>query len=182
VQARRRFPCFFLFGIYLAVLLFALSSCGRGNAGQSDPMGTGDSSDPGSVEYINVNLASTSKASSGGTVEIPLSIDHTESVAGLDITVTFDSSVLTFQGLSEGEAAQGFLFEQSPSAGSVRVVSAGTQSLAAGGGSVVILRFAVNTVPSGTLTNLSFSSVALFSPSAERLSNITFHGGTVIVE
>lgn len=164
------------------MLLFVVSSCGNGNTGQSDPFGIGDSSEPGSAEYITVNLASTSKASSGGTVEVPVSIDHTENVAGLDITVAFDSSVLVFQGLSEGDAAKGFLFEQSPSAGSVRVVSAGTQSMAAGGGCVMILRFAVNTVPSGTSTNLSFSSLALFSPSAERLGNITSQGGTVIVE
>jgi len=163
------------------VLLLVVSSCGNGNTGQSDPFGIGDSSEPGSAEYITVNLASISKASSGGTVEVPVSIDHTESVAGIDITVAFDSSILVFQGLYEGDAAKGFLFEQRPSSGSVRVVSAGTQSMA-GGGYVMILRFAVNAVPSGTSTNLSFSSLALFSPSAERLCNITSQGGTVIVE
>jgi len=167
--------------VCLALLLFVLSSCGSGKTDQG-PVGTGDVVGPVTTSSIAVNIGSISKASAGGTVQVPITIDRTEDVAGLDIAVAYDSSVLTFQGLSEGEAAKGFLFEKSVSSGSIRIVSAGTQTMAAGGGTVVTLSFTVAGVPSGTSTNITFKSLALYSASAERLSNVNAQGGTVIVE
>ena len=181
MRVMRRSLSFIRSIVCLALLLSALSSCGSGKTDQG-PIGTGDVIGPVTTNSIAVNIVSISKASAGGTVQVPIAIDRTEDVAGLDVTVAYDSSVLAFQSLSEGDAAKGFLFEKSVSSGSVRIVSAGTQTMAAGGGTVVTLSFAVAAVPSGTSTNITFQSLALYSASAARLSNVNAQGGTVIVE
>jgi hypothetical protein len=93
-------------------------------------------------------------AAQGTHVSVPVSLDNTEGIAGLDLVVNFGPSVLLLENVSKGELTQSaFTLDYDTTASSVHISLASGQPLPSGSGVILWLNFKVVGQP-GDVTTL----------------------------
>jgi len=87
----------------------------------------------------------------GESVSIPITISSMEGIAGIDLVVNFDASILSLQTVTEGTLIQsGFVLDYEVSGGSIRISLAGPQAPVSQGGTILELNFQVLGLPPDT--------------------------------
>lgn len=91
-----------------------------------------------------LTIGTVLNASHGDNKTIPVSINTMQGVAGVDLIVNFDPSVLSFQSVTAGTLVQtGFLLNSVGSGGSVHITLSSAQASVNSGGVILNLNFVV---------------------------------------
>jgi hypothetical protein len=137
-----------------------------------------------SAEVGKVSLSlPTMNGKAGSTVTIPVGTVHGEGMAGMEIIVGFDTSVLSPLGMELTNLTAGWLFDPNVQIGQFRIllVAPPGVSLSSEAGSLVNLKFAVNPdAPEGVITDLTFEKVEM-SDSVAELMNVSATDGSFTV-
>jgi len=113
----------------------------------------------------------------GDTLQIPIRIIDATQIAGVEIKVTFDSSILTALQVDTAALTSGFALLDSISPGKITLVSARATGIAGGSGDLVKLTFEVNpTAQPGDTTTLTFAKLALADDSAKAIPATSRNG------
>ncbi len=119
-----------------------------------------------------------SSAAPSSTVSIPINVNQANGIAGFQLTVTFDSSVLKATGASAGNLDSGWLITPNTNtAGQITIggFSSNLTPLSSGSGSIVKIEFKV-VGSNGDSTNLTFTNSKLTDKTAAVIPSQTQTG------
>jgi len=112
---------------------------------------------------------------------VPISIDDAAGVAGADITLTFDASILTATGAQITALTGGFSLISSPTTGQIVISMARATGIASGNGSFVEVLFDVSASATGGDTSpLHLQSVLLYDETANPIADCAEHGTFIV--
>jgi len=122
-------------------------------------------------------------AAPGDTVTVPITIDDAEGVAGADISLTYDSSILTISEVKSTELSGDLsLIPNTETAGQISLSIAGAKGIAEGSGSLIDLIFTVDSkAEAGSETQIKFEDAALFDELGETIPSSVQDGKMEIV-
>ena len=136
-----------------------------------------------SGEYL-VSLPAGMGAQAGGTVDVPVAISETAGVAGADLMLTWDASVLSFSHVAGGTVAAGFTMASHDANGWARIAMSRTEALPADSGTLVVVTFDV-VGEAGESTPINVPSVKLSGHYGENLAwsgSVSASGGSFVID
>jgi len=102
-------------------------------------------------------------ANAGTSITVPINVDDAKGIAGADITVTFDQTILTTKEAKATELTKSLNFIPNIMADEVTLSMAGVKGIAEGSGAIVEIIFEVSeTAKGGVQTPLTFKEALLY--------------------
>jgi hypothetical protein len=122
-------------------------------------------------------------AKPGARCTIPLSLNNAAGVAGIDVTVAFDRTVLSPVDVELSDMSAGRLVDKTLTPGTIRVVLAGSEAFSQGTGTVASLVFTVQSGASyGAASPLTLQEAKLYTAEAKKCEGVETVDGTFTVE
>ncbi len=144
---------------------------------------TGVRADPDPGASLSAGQGHSHPGAVGVVVPISLISDPGAEVAAINFDLSYDSSQLTFQQVSEGDAALAadkIVASSSPSDGVIRVIVYGLNQTAIGDGVIVNVHFDIPLSAAQGLTPLTFSQEVAAAPDASSVPLTTTPGSIEI--
>lgn len=124
--------------------------------------------------------ATTATAKLGESVTVGIEIDDTLGIAGFDISIGYDQSIVTLESVKATELLQGYsVVINTDTAGKVVIAMASVKSLPVGKGTIFNMTFKCNSVGE---SNLEFESVSLFDENAMEIKVTTVNGKITVAK
>jgi len=170
------------FCLLLFFLLFA-ASCGGRFATSGGGGATGGDPSEAAANAVILSLPSMASAKPGARCMIPLTLNNGGLVAGLDVTVSVDGTVLSPVGVELSDMSAGRLVDRTLSSDRIRVVMAGKEAFPQGNGVVANLVFTVNSsAPYGASSPLILDDMKLYTAEAKKCEGVEAGDGVFMVE
>lgn len=171
-----------ILSLLLFLLLFATSCGGRFGTSGGGGGTTGDPAEA-AANAVTLSLPSMASAKPGARCTIPLTLNNGGLVAGLDLTVSVDGTVLSPVGVEGTDMSAGFLVDRTLSSDRIRVVMAGKEAFPQGNGVVANLVFTVNSsAPYGASSPLTLQDMKLYTAEAKKCDGVEAGDGAFTVE
>jgi hypothetical protein len=130
---------------------------------------------------IEMSIPSLS-ADAGSSIIVPINVDDAKGIAGGDITLTFDQTILTTKEARTTELTQSLNFVPNIMANEVTVSMAGTKGIAEGSGAIMEIVFEVNAVAKGGAKSpLTIRDVALYDELGNDIPVKVVNGSVTII-
>ncbi|MBD3184031.1 T9SS type A sorting domain-containing protein [Candidatus Poribacteria bacterium] len=143
---------------------------------------TGGGTTPGETDGRKLIIPEVT-GSPGDQITVPINISDATGVAGADIEVSYNSSILTVGEIKSTTLSNGMsLVSNTNTPGTIIIRLAGTSSISSGDGALVDITFTISAGASvGTETPVTFQSAEAYNAEALNL-NITTQNGKVKIE
>ena len=111
------------------------------------------------------------------TLNIPISFENGMGIAGAEISITFDSTLLTAFGAQTTSLTNNFTLTDSVSSGKIALTMASNDAITANSGDLVILSFRVNAnAMQGDATTLTFEELTVFDDGSNEIPATAVNG------
>lgn len=121
-------------------------------------------------------LRSDAEGAGAGQVMASIYVTDATGIAGADITLTFDASVLTATGATTATLTQGFSVVSNPTPGAIVISFASAQGIGGGSGALINVQFTVAAGAAGRASALTLASATLYSETAQPIAHNKISG------
>jgi len=146
------------------VLGCTLAGCGGGGGGGTEP--------------TTRSLAIADQtASPGSSITVPVTVSNAAGIAGIDITLTYNPSLLTATDAATTTLTSGFLVQKNITSGQIQISMANATGIASGSGALVNITFSVSSgATSGQSCPLTITSHSLYDQNAAAIAHQVQNG------
>lgn len=140
--------------------------------------GCGRSGNPPGASPVTLRVANQT-GSPGASVVVPITVSNAADVAGVDLALTYDSSMLTATGAATTTLTSGFSIAHNVTSGRIAISMAKATGIGSGSGSgaLVNITFTVNSAAAvGRTCNLTIAAHSLFNQNAQAISHDVANG------
>ncbi|KAF1086045.1 Cohesin domain protein [Sporotomaculum syntrophicum] len=120
----------------------------------------------------------------GDVIEVPVTLDSTGGIAGVELVISTCDELLTYQDIDEGSLTDGFMVAYNEQNGKLVIADLDGATIPQGTGTIAVLKFKVNDeVQNGQSCELQFSGVVLSDTDSKTVAagNININNGSFVV-
>lgn len=116
-------------------------------------------------------------ASPGSSITVPVTVTNAAGIAGIDITLTYNPSLLTATDAVTTALTSGFLVQRNVTSGQIQISMANVTGIASGSGALVNITFSVSSgATSGQSCPLTMTSHSLYDQYAGAVAHQVQNG------